>query len=110
MLLERYLARGAQRLRKIWVDQGYEAQWLKEWATGFEKDAQDDEYIRQGDHNQRSFQVGDLMDSHCRLFCLKFRKMDKVELRRRDYEKPTSHDFDLRTDVGVESTGQSANA
>ena len=36
-LLERYLARGARRLRRIWVDQGYEAQWLKEWAAGLKK-------------------------------------------------------------------------
>jgi putative transposase len=36
-LLETYLARGARRLRKIWVDQGYEAQWLKEWAAGLKK-------------------------------------------------------------------------
>ena len=33
-LLERDLARGGRRLRKLWVDQGYEAQWLKEWAAG----------------------------------------------------------------------------
>ena len=32
-LLETYLARGGRRLRKIWVDQGYEAQWLKDWAA-----------------------------------------------------------------------------
>src|ERR671917_731282 len=32
-LLETSLARGARRLRKIWVDQGYEAQWLKDWAA-----------------------------------------------------------------------------
>ena len=36
-LLETYLARGARRLRKIWVDQGYEAQWLKEWAAGLKQ-------------------------------------------------------------------------
>ena len=36
-LLERYLARGGRRLRKIWVDQGYEAQWLKEWAAGLKQ-------------------------------------------------------------------------
>jgi len=36
-LLETYLARGGRRLRKIWVDQGYEAQWLKEWAAGLKK-------------------------------------------------------------------------
>jgi putative transposase len=36
-LLETYVARGARRLRKIGVDQGYEAQWLKEWAAGLKK-------------------------------------------------------------------------
>jgi putative transposase len=36
-LLEIYLARGARRLGKIWVDQGYEAQWLKDWAAGLKK-------------------------------------------------------------------------
>jgi len=36
-LLETYLARGGRRLRKIWVDQGYEAQWLKDWAAGLKK-------------------------------------------------------------------------
>jgi transposase len=36
-LWETYLARGGRRLRKIWVDQGYEAQWLKEWAAGLKQ-------------------------------------------------------------------------
>jgi putative transposase len=36
-LLERYLARGGRRLRKIWVDHGYEAQWLKAWAAGLKQ-------------------------------------------------------------------------
>ena len=36
-LLETYLARGGRRLRKIWVDQGDEAQWLKDWAAGLKK-------------------------------------------------------------------------
>ena len=36
-LLETYWARGARRLRKIWVDQGDEAQWLKEWAAGLQQ-------------------------------------------------------------------------
>ena len=36
-LLERYLARGGRRLRKIGVDQGYEAQWLKDWAAGLKQ-------------------------------------------------------------------------
>ena len=32
-LLETSLARGGRRLRKIGVDQGSEAQWLKDWAA-----------------------------------------------------------------------------
>ena len=36
-LLETYLARGARRLRKIGVDQGYEAQWLKDWAASLKQ-------------------------------------------------------------------------
>jgi transposase len=36
-LLETYLARGGRRLRKIWVDQGYAAQWRKDWAAGLKK-------------------------------------------------------------------------
>ena len=36
-LLETYWARGARRLRKIWVDQGDEAQCLKEWAAGLKQ-------------------------------------------------------------------------
>jgi transposase len=36
-LVETYLARGGRRLRKIGVDQGYEAQWLKDWAAGLKQ-------------------------------------------------------------------------
>lgn len=32
-LLEQYFASGVKRLRKIWVDGGYEAQWLKDWVS-----------------------------------------------------------------------------
>jgi putative transposase len=31
-LLQRYCASGVKRLRKIWVDGGYQAQWLWEWV------------------------------------------------------------------------------
>jgi transposase len=31
-LLQRYFASGVPRLRKIWVDGGYEAQWLCDWG------------------------------------------------------------------------------
>ena len=36
-LLETDLARGGRRLRKIWVDQGYGAQWLKDWAADLKR-------------------------------------------------------------------------
>lgn len=31
-LVERYCASGVKRLRKIWVDSGYQAQWLWDWV------------------------------------------------------------------------------
>jgi putative transposase len=31
-LVERYCASGVKRLRKIWVDRGYQAQWLWDWV------------------------------------------------------------------------------
>jgi transposase len=34
-LWRRYFASGVTRLRKIWVDAGYEAQWLCDWVRGF---------------------------------------------------------------------------
>ena len=36
-LLTTYFASGVKRLRKIWVDKGYEAQWLREWARGLKQ-------------------------------------------------------------------------
>jgi transposase len=32
LLLQRYCASGVKRLRKLWVDGGYQAQWLWEWV------------------------------------------------------------------------------
>ena len=32
ILLERYWATGIKRLRKLWVDGGYRAQWLQQWV------------------------------------------------------------------------------
>jgi putative transposase len=32
MLLENYWATGVKRLRKLWVDGGYRAQWLQQWV------------------------------------------------------------------------------
>ncbi len=40
-LLKRYFASGVTRLRKIWVDGGYEAQWLRRLGPRLEADAQD---------------------------------------------------------------------
>src|SRR5262249_47928488 len=31
-LLQRYWASGVKRLRKLWVDAGYQAQWLSDWV------------------------------------------------------------------------------
>ena len=36
-LLKRYFASGVTRLRKIWVDRGYEAQWLCDWVRGLKQ-------------------------------------------------------------------------
>jgi putative transposase len=36
-LLQRYCASGVTRLRKIWVDGGYEAQWLCDWVRGLKQ-------------------------------------------------------------------------
>ena len=33
-LWNQYFAAGVTRLRKIWVDAGYEAQWLRDWVRG----------------------------------------------------------------------------
>jgi len=36
-LLKRYLASSVTRLRKIWVDGGYKAQWLCDWVRGLKQ-------------------------------------------------------------------------
>jgi putative transposase len=36
-LLQRYFASGVKRLRTIWVDGGYEAQWLRDWVYGLQQ-------------------------------------------------------------------------
>ena len=33
-LLKRYFASGVTRLRNIWIDAGYDAQWLRDWVRG----------------------------------------------------------------------------
>lgn len=34
ILLERYWVTGLQRLRRLWVDGGYQAEWLRQWVWG----------------------------------------------------------------------------
>jgi putative transposase len=34
ILVERYWATGVKRLRKLWVDGGYRAEWLRQWLWG----------------------------------------------------------------------------
>lgn len=36
-LMKRYFASGVTRLRKLWVDGGYEAQWLCAWVHGLQR-------------------------------------------------------------------------
>jgi len=36
-LLQRYFASGIKRLRKIWVDGGYQAQWLCAWVRSLKQ-------------------------------------------------------------------------
>ena len=36
-LLKAYFASGVKRLRKIWVDGGYDAQWLRDWVRGLKQ-------------------------------------------------------------------------
>ena len=36
-LLNAYFASGVKRLRKIWVDGGYEAQWLRDWVRSLKQ-------------------------------------------------------------------------
>ena len=36
-LLTRYRAKSVPRLRKVWADQGYRAQWLKTWVHGLKQ-------------------------------------------------------------------------
>jgi hypothetical protein len=36
-LLSQYVADGVKRLRKIWVDGAYPAEWLEEWVRGLKQ-------------------------------------------------------------------------
>jgi putative transposase len=37
ILLERYWATGLKRLRRLWVDGGYRAEWLRQWVWGLKQ-------------------------------------------------------------------------
>jgi putative transposase len=55
MLLKRYFASGVPRLRKIWVDSGYEAQWLGDWVRGLKQTHKID--LEVIEHTGKGFQV-----------------------------------------------------
>jgi putative transposase len=54
-LLKRYCASGVTRLRKIWVDGGYEAQWLCDWVRGLKQTHKVD--LEVVEHTGKGFQV-----------------------------------------------------
>jgi len=53
--LKRYFASGVTRLRKIWVDGGYEAQWLCDWVHGLKQTPKID--LAGVEHTGKGFQV-----------------------------------------------------
>ncbi len=54
-LLQRYFASGVKRLRKIWVDGGYEAQWLWAWVRRLKRTHKVD--LEVVEHTGQGFQV-----------------------------------------------------
>lgn len=54
-LLQRYFASGVTRLRKLWVDGGYEAQWLRDWVRGLKCTHKID--LEVVEHTGKGFQV-----------------------------------------------------
>jgi putative transposase len=54
-LLQRYFASGVTRLRKIWVDGGYEAQWLHDWVWSRKRTHKVD--LEVVEHSGKGFQV-----------------------------------------------------
>jgi putative transposase len=54
-LLTPYFASGVKRLRKIWVDAGYEAKGLKDWVRELKKTHKID--LEVGEHHGKGFQV-----------------------------------------------------
>jgi len=54
-LMKRYCASGVTRLRKIWVDGGYDAQWLCDWVRGLQRTHKVD--LEVVEHTGKGFQV-----------------------------------------------------
>jgi putative transposase len=54
-LLKAYFASGIKRLRKIWVDGGYEAQWLRDWVRSLKQTHKID--LEVVEHTGQGFQV-----------------------------------------------------
>jgi putative transposase len=55
MLMKRYFASGVTRLRNIWVDGGYDAQWLCDWGRGLKRTHKVD--LEVVEHTGKGFQV-----------------------------------------------------
>lgn len=54
-LMQRYFASGVTRLRKLWVDGGYDAQWLRDWVRGLKRTHKVD--LEVVEHTGKGFQV-----------------------------------------------------
>jgi putative transposase len=54
-LLKQYWAAGVTRLRKIWVDAGYDAQWLRDWVRRLKQTHKID--LEVVEHSGQGFQV-----------------------------------------------------
>src|SRR5439155_3637225 len=54
-LLKRSFASGIKRLRKVWVDGGYQAQWLCDWVRRLKRTHQID--LEVVEHTGKGFQV-----------------------------------------------------
>jgi len=53
--LQRYFASGVKRLRKIWVDGGYDAPWLSDWVRGLKRTHKVE--LEVVEHTGKGFQV-----------------------------------------------------
>lgn len=54
-LMQGYFADGVTRLRKLWVDGGYRAEWLREWVRSLKRTYKIDMEVT--DHDGKGFQV-----------------------------------------------------